>query len=442
MPTLNRYNADNEKDGYYILANVGGESPITLQVSWIASRIFEAVGYEDGDAVPTELVWTMYSLDMLYTITSIDLGSDTPEVNPGKILDKLDLENELSQEERAEVISYLEAYTGPDEDRINELREELLEDISEDSLEVNSQSAGTWFEDRHQLPETKDEVAALLEEWTGPELAERAEIALLLNEEFVTWSVRTFAAHPKLADQPIVRIGNEEIVYELDLPESKKEVTIADCRGHDRTVFGHSSPTEYDYRIRRTLFDGTKEIGHIKGDLVVSYESHDGDRGSGTMLKYDLEDILPPHRSYFGNSEDGPYEANYLQEEFLQYSKSEIRERFHEPSDDAEDTVDFESDRTRELVDSGKVSEELAEAAEELSGVSIHMVIDMSNNGNPKLDIDGDTIVITANIQADVGDLVAIREHREFRNNMTVDTAVRANRIPTDSPKEWIKSKF
>jgi len=374
----------------------------------------------------------MYSLDMFYTITSIDLNSDPPEVNTGEILEKLDLENELTQKERAEVISYLEAYNGPDEDRVNELREELLENISENTLEAASRTSETWFEDRRQLPETKDEVTAVLEDWTDSNLTERAEKALLLNEEFVTWSVRTFAAHPKLADRPITRIGDEEIVYELDLPKSNKDVTIADCRGHDRTVFGFSSPSEYDYRVHRTLFDGTKEIGHVKGDLVVNYKSHDGNRGSRTMLKYDVDDILPQHRSYFGDSVDEPYKANYLREEFFEYSKPEIREGLHKSSDNEEE----------ETVDSETVPEKLAKAAEELSGVGIYPVDDISNNDNPKLDINGDMIVITADIQASAGNLVAIREHGEFKNNMTVDSAVRADRVPSDAPKEWINSRI
>lgn len=166
MTTLNQYTPDSKKEGFYIRANVGGDRPITLQVSHAASRIFETVGYEDGDSVPTELVWAMYSLDMVYTLTSIDLGSEPKDLEPAKILKDLDLENKLTDEERAELISYLEAYSGPDADRIEELRKELLENVSEDELDAVASRTGTWFEDRHQLPETSDEVAARLREWT------------------------------------------------------------------------------------------------------------------------------------------------------------------------------------------------------------------------------------------------------------------------------------
>jgi hypothetical protein len=431
MPTLNRYTPDSDKDGYYILANVGGESPITLQVTWIASRVLEAVGYEDGDAVPTELVWTMYSLDMLYTITSVELDSGPPEVNPGEILDKLDLENELTQKERARVISYLEAYSGPDEERINELREKLIEEIPEDTLEAASRSSGTWFETRHQLPETTSEVASVLQEWTSSDLTERAEKALVLNEEFVTWSVRTFAAHPKLAEEPITRINNEEIAYELELPESENEVTVADCRGHSRTVDGHVSATEYDYRIRRTLFDGTREIGYIKGDLIVSYESHNGDRGSLTMMKYDLDEILPPHRSYFGDSGDKRHKSNYLQEEFFKYSSSEVRDRAHKPSDDTEESKIYDN-----------LPKELADAIGELPDVGAYEVDGTSNNNNLKLDINGKLVVVTKDIRAETGDTIILRNTGEFRDNQIVNNAVRADTVPTDSPIEYLKSQI
>ena len=50
MPTLNEYVPDSDKEGFYVVVNIG--EPITLQVSLIAERIFNAVGYGDDDTVP------------------------------------------------------------------------------------------------------------------------------------------------------------------------------------------------------------------------------------------------------------------------------------------------------------------------------------------------------------------------------------------------------
>jgi hypothetical protein len=341
MPTLNQYTPDSEKEGFYIRANVGGNRPITLQVSPTASRIFKTVGYEDGDSVPTELVWAMYSLDMVYTLASIDLGSKPTDLESAKILKDLDLENKLTGEERAELISYLEAYSGPDADRIEELREELLEDISEDELDAVASRTGTWFEDRHQLPETPDEVATRLQEWTDGDRSGLAKKAILLQEDFVMWSVRTFAAHPHLTG--VSKIEEEEIVYKLDPPGSEKNVTIADCRGHDRTVSdGRTNPSKYDYRITRTKFDGTDEVAHVRGEVIVKYEEFNGDRGSRTILYYDLDKLLPPHRSYFGDSDGNPYSASLLQERFLNQSISEIEQKVDDWKDPPKQTEDPE----------------------------------------------------------------------------------------------------
>lgn len=430
MPTLNRYTPDSEKEGFYIRANVGGDSPITLQVSLTASRIFKAVGYEDGDSVPTELVWAMYSLDMVYTLTSIDLGSEPTDLESAKILKDLDLENKLTDEELAELISYLEAYSGPDADRIEELREELLKDISEDELDAVASRTGTWFEDRHRLPETPDEVATRLREWTDGDRSDLAEKALLLQEDFVTWSVRTFAAHPHLTG--LSKIEDGEIVYKLDPPGSEENVTIADCRGHDRTVSdGGSSPSKYDYRITRIKFDGTNEVAHVRGEIIVKYEALNGDRGSVTILKYDLDKLLPPHQSYFGDSDGNPYSASLLQEQFLNQSISEI-----------EQNVDDWRNPPEQTEDSEEISDMVKQAIKKTSGATLHTVDGISGSDNPKLQINENMLVITSNIQVEVGTAVVIREHGEYKNNMQVENAIRADKIPEDNAEEWINSRI
>lgn len=439
MPTLNQYSPDSDKEGFYIRANVGGDLPITLQVSLIASRIFKAVGYEDGDTVPTELVWAMYSFDMVYTLTSIDLDSEPTDPESAKILEDLDLESKLTDEERAELISYLEAYSGPDVDRIEELREELLEDISEDELDAVARRTGTWFEDRHQLPETPDEVATQVQRWTERDRSDLIKKALLLQEDFVTWSVRTFSAHPHLTG--LCKIENEEIVYKLDPPGSEENVTIADCRGHNRTVSdGRTSPSEYDYRITRTKFDGTDEVAHVRGEAIVKYESFNGDRGSVTILKYDLDKLLPPHQSYFGDSDSKGYTASLLQEQFLSQSISEIKQSVDDWRDPPEQTEDAEEIKQTE--GTVKISDTVKQAIKKTSGASLHTVDGISGNDNPKIQINENMLIVVSNIQAEVGTPVVIREHGEYKDNMQVENVVRADKIPEDNAEEWINSRI
>ena len=265
MPTLNEYDVDNEKDGHFIRANVGGNHPITLQVTVVASRIFKALNYADGDAVPTELVWSMYDLNMVYTLSSVDVEQETNNIDPADVLEKLDLNNQLTEDERAELISYLKAYEGPDADKIQQLKEELLANTSAGALEESNMSGGAWFPSFNQLPETKQEVIDLFRRWCDDAMFERAQKAVLVHEKFVIWSVRTFAAHDNLHENPIDRIEDKEIVYRLTPPEGNKMVIVADCRGHNRSLSRENAPdVEYDYRIKRTLSDGTHETAYKK----------------------------------------------------------------------------------------------------------------------------------------------------------------------------------
>lgn len=436
MPTLNRYSRDSEKEGFYVRANVGGETPITLQVTPLASRIFRIVGYEDGDGVPSNLVWAMYDLDMVYTLSSIDVDATPDAVDPSAVLRDLEIESELTESERARLVSYLEAYSGVDAERVATLRERLLEDVSESALDDAPSVRGGREQPVDDLPETAEDIALTLNVWTPPDRTERARRALLLHEDFVKWSVRTFASHRRLADEPVVAIGEQRIVYEIESSSSVSRVTVADARGHRRTVLTGSGESQYDYQIRRTYPDGTREIGYVSGEYLVKYDSN-GERGSATLLKYDLDDVLPPDREYFGDTDDEPYTAEWLTDEYLSLSTEEVRRRMEERGSPAPPR-----DLPNEAEPDGG-NEEVVDAIGSMPETTVVEVDRVSNSGNLVSEWnDGSMLVVTGSIDADAGDLIVVRVPGGLTTDTQVERAVRLDAVPAEDTSRWLHSRL
>lgn len=441
MPIFHEYADNNKKDGFYIRANVGGSTPVTLQVSAIATRIFKVLGYNDGDAVPPKLVWAMYDLDMLYTLTSINIESVTDDINASKIIDELDLENKLDEDELGRVVSYLEAYSGPNEERIKELREQLLENLSEKDILEWENKRNIWFHGHKNLPDTADQISSVLTSWCSEDLAERALKAFRLNKEFVAWSVRTFFSHPDLAEQPIIAIEDNEIVYELDPGGTINQLRIADARGHTRTVASTVHSTSgYDYWIRRVLSDGTVERAFIRNELVVKYES-EGKRGSHTLFSYDLGEILPPKQSYFGSSEDRDIYANFLHDKFLNLSWGEIESRFKKWGSPVrpEEPNDSEKSNDNEY---SNISEDVLDNIYNDENLHIVEVDRESNSGNLVAYKNSNQIVITTNIQAKPGEYLVIKAPNGLRSDTVVAKSIWLNEIPSENISQFIHSNL
>lgn len=444
MPTLNEYSPDNKKEGYFVRANVGGNHPITLQVSIIASRIFKALEYDDGDAVPTKLVWSMFDFDMLYTLSSVDVESSAPDIDPSEVFREFDLDNKLSDEERAELASYLEAYDGPDADRINKLREELIEDLTQADIGSNDIQNDSWFPNFYKLPKSTEEVKQTLTGWSPEDMVERSHKALLLNEPFVKWSVRTFATHDALDETPIVSIEDKRIKYRLNSPNGNKKLTVTDCRGHEERVSRNNArDCDYDYFIRRVLSDGTVEKAYLYQDIIIKYESYNGDKGSRTLLKYDLEDILPPNRSYFGGTDDEPYRAYRLVENHLEKSLTKIKREkpyyAQTESDTEEDDSDSDDDNDN-TNDNNQNTTNVTTVVSQLPNTELLTVKALSNSNNPKLYVnENQLVVVTADIPVEKGDRVVVELPQNYQNHMITSKAVKASNIPEENPKKWIE---
>lgn len=124
MPQLNAYTDDSEKSGHYILANVGGSHPITIQLTDLGEQILQKAGYNAGDNVPTKIVWSMFDIGILYTSGTIN---DPPEnvENPDETFQQLGVANKLTAQEQTHLLNYLDEYTGPNQEEVDKLRDKL-----------------------------------------------------------------------------------------------------------------------------------------------------------------------------------------------------------------------------------------------------------------------------------------------------------------------------
>lgn len=152
MPTLNEYAEASDQSGFYILANVGGSHPITLQVTTLGEQILQKAGYNSGNNVPTKVVWSMFDVGILYTSGTINEPPNVTEATD-EIFRQLNVSNKLSTKERDQLLHYLEEYTGPNTKQI----ESLQNDIREEDIEDGERSSGDLQDDLDRLSRLRDE---------------------------------------------------------------------------------------------------------------------------------------------------------------------------------------------------------------------------------------------------------------------------------------------
>lgn len=442
MPVLHQYAEESKKDGFYILANVGAGNPITLQVTPIAARIFDVLNYSNESTVPTKIVWAMYDLDMLYTKTSLNASSIPDGFDPATVISKLDLDNKLDDTERSKLVAYLEGYSGPEKEKMEQLRYRLLNGISGDQhREPDEEKSNKELQTPPEvdIPESPSQITEILEDWTDDSLTESAQNAFLLHEDFVSFSIRSFSIHPHLSDTPIVAIANNEITYDIDPSGTDREVRISDARGHSETIgVSSSNTTSFDFRIDRRLFDGTTETAYIQDGIIRGYES-DGDRGSRTMLSYDLDSILPPERSYIGKCPKG--EVRWLREELLSLPSEEIEERLERWGT----PIPPEERGEWKMGSDGPfpgIPDEVIETINNHREFAIVEIDRQSNSGNLVAEVKSNMVIITDNVSGSSGDWFVVRSPDGFHDNMQVSQAVKLDQIPTDNTEDWLESKL
>lgn len=138
MPTLKSY---SNKDGVYIVANVGGAHPVTLQVPTVTERILRKAGYDPEGTVPTTVVWSLYDLGLLYTAGSITEIPEDVDITL-EIFDDLNISSELTEQERDQLLKALQDYEGPKASKVAEFRQTLKETTPQSQQSQKSESSG------------------------------------------------------------------------------------------------------------------------------------------------------------------------------------------------------------------------------------------------------------------------------------------------------------
>lgn len=155
MPKLKAYTDGSAKSGHYILANVGGAHPITLQVTDLGEQILKKAGYGDDDAVPTKVVWSMFEIGILYTSGAINDPPETME-SPDETFAQLGVANKLTPEEQEQLTTYLDEYTGPNQDEVETLRASLETTTTESNKSKIPESARADLDRLARLHDNSD----------------------------------------------------------------------------------------------------------------------------------------------------------------------------------------------------------------------------------------------------------------------------------------------
>lgn len=163
MPKLKEYTETSDQSGFYLLANVGGSHPVTLQVTTLGEQILQKCGYSSEDNVPTKVVWSMFDVGILYTSGTIN---QPPNVTEGtdEIFYQLGVANKLSSEERNQLLRYLEEYTGPNIEQVESLRSDIQqkETESQERLSDNSQGDLNRLSELYETDKLKQDEYELL----------------------------------------------------------------------------------------------------------------------------------------------------------------------------------------------------------------------------------------------------------------------------------------
>jgi hypothetical protein len=160
MPALKQYTPDSPQSGVYIIANVGGSHPVTLQVTQLGRRIFERLGYKPGDDVPTRFVWSLYDVGILYTEGTLNQDPELP-ADPAEVFEQLEVPGKLTPAERADLMEWLAEYNGPNESQVSSLREALEAERGDEkgSVDTTTQQSGGTRSTTSEPPSTSKEIA-------------------------------------------------------------------------------------------------------------------------------------------------------------------------------------------------------------------------------------------------------------------------------------------
>lgn len=222
MSSLKEYTEGSEKSGYYILANVGGPHPITLQVSDLGQQIFQKTGHNPGENVPSKIVWAMFDVGILYTTNTINEPPDVIE-ETDQIFRELNLANRLTEEERHQLVQYLEEYQGPNKAQVESLREELQ----------NTGSSANSLTIPEEVREDLDRISRLRQDGD------------LTNREYDLLKSRILDRRESIDDDSNDGQHPSDQV-EMDIRDWMTEDRVANLIEHYRALIPENEPGPYD----------------------------------------------------------------------------------------------------------------------------------------------------------------------------------------------------
>lgn len=289
MPTLKKYVASSDKTGYYILANVGGAAPVTLQTTDIAARILNRAGYKPDKAVPTKLVWSMYDVGLLHTSSSVNQNLSKLSGDPNQVLRGIDIHNILSDSERQHVISLLKGYDGPNKGQVKKLRKLL-----ESSKGQPTKSSKAKRQGGVSYPTTAGEAVSNLFVWSDGldhfrELKKRFD----QNKRIVLTSMQVFYNHPYADFEGIEILEDGTVIYPLKGTGLGIVVKVIDKRGSKYMDY----VIEFTWREGGT---GTMSILNRKVEQTSGMEDRfvgrDLDELAEKLLSLEKYEIDPDHQ--------------------------------------------------------------------------------------------------------------------------------------------------
>lgn len=261
MAKLRKYKRSSSNSGYHLKGWTKESGNTTLQVRYPCELLFDWLGFEEGERIPSDLIVSLISADLLYTI-----GDGTDEVQNSDWTPSMDLiSEELSASQRQRLLGFVRDYDGPR----SKFVERLCSDIdtgesipSGSQLSSNTSTSQNWQacvdsdsrgadQTLHQIAEDvfgseplSDKAASALNRWDVENLDEFGGIP------HVESSVLMFRDYPGMVHK--VKPGDGYIQYVVSLPEISSEKSWPKPDGVDidkswpRFIVTHSAPTEED----------------------------------------------------------------------------------------------------------------------------------------------------------------------------------------------------
>jgi O-acetyl-ADP-ribose deacetylase (regulator of RNase III)/cold shock CspA family protein len=277
MARLYRYSSSNDKSGYFLRGWTPNTGNTTIQVTKVASDIFDWLNLQPEDQIPNDLLYAMLDTGLVYTDSG---GSQQNEYS----VDVQRIENSLSETQFQRLIGFLKSF---DDDAPSSVRQlasalgaksrqvvgESIPDTAKYPTTTDSSRTKTAelesivnrvFRDRDGLPDLHEHTISTIKQVPGSVLLE--DIDALPNGEPL---VQAMASYPGTVRR--VSTSDTGIHYSTPAPSPQSTdqfAPIGNCRVSDRST---PESTEIQVSMVFSLSDPYKLRTGQSEDDFVSY---------------------------------------------------------------------------------------------------------------------------------------------------------------------------